>query len=260
MKLLVSPLYGDRPEVGLRELLQNAVDACRELEDFCKHQSSKGSLEGPKQKFDVVITAKKIENGNYKMTLSDHGIGMTVDVIQNYFLCAGSSFRRSDVWKKQHTTKEGKARILRSGRFGVGVLAAFLLGEKIRVSTRHVTDENGIEFECGIDDDAVEINRIERPIGTTIEVEISDPRIIAKLPTEHYNRGDSWIWYYLENPSVKFTINRKEIKPKIMVQSEKEKLSHQWRRIQHDDYADIHWSYWNDYAVPDLVCNGIKIQ
>ena len=33
LKLLITPLYGDRPEVGIRELLQNAVDACRELQD-----------------------------------------------------------------------------------------------------------------------------------------------------------------------------------------------------------------------------------
>jgi hypothetical protein len=31
IKLLVNPLYGNRPEVGIRELLQNALDAVREL-------------------------------------------------------------------------------------------------------------------------------------------------------------------------------------------------------------------------------------
>lgn len=36
MNLLVEPLYGDIPEIGVRELLQNAVDACRELEDYRK--------------------------------------------------------------------------------------------------------------------------------------------------------------------------------------------------------------------------------
>lgn len=30
LKLLIGPLYGDRPEIGIRELLQNAVDAVRE--------------------------------------------------------------------------------------------------------------------------------------------------------------------------------------------------------------------------------------
>jgi molecular chaperone HtpG len=31
LKLLIQPLYGEKPEIGLRELVQNAVDSCREL-------------------------------------------------------------------------------------------------------------------------------------------------------------------------------------------------------------------------------------
>jgi HSP90 family molecular chaperone len=34
LKLLVGPLYSDDPGIGLRELLQNAIDAVRELKEL----------------------------------------------------------------------------------------------------------------------------------------------------------------------------------------------------------------------------------
>ena len=34
--LLVEPLYGDSPQTGIRELLQNGVDAVRERLHFCE--------------------------------------------------------------------------------------------------------------------------------------------------------------------------------------------------------------------------------
>lgn len=37
LSLLVKPLYGDNVNFGVRELVQNAVDACRELADVCEH-------------------------------------------------------------------------------------------------------------------------------------------------------------------------------------------------------------------------------
>jgi len=63
------------------------------------------------------------------------GIGMTVDTVINYFLKAGASLRRSELWRETYEDAEGKSRVLRSGRFGVGVLAAYLLGDEISVAT-----------------------------------------------------------------------------------------------------------------------------
>jgi hypothetical protein len=34
LKLLVAPLYGNDPSIGVRELIQNAIDAVREYEDY----------------------------------------------------------------------------------------------------------------------------------------------------------------------------------------------------------------------------------
>src|SRR5205823_3373386 len=123
LKLLIEPLYGADGGIAVRELVQNAVDACIERRDYVDHATA-GDSEKEIPETNVTVHLEIDEDVAW-LTVTDAGIGMTADVIKNYFLKAGASFRRSDAWRKQHETKEGKSRVLRSGRFGIGVLAAF---------------------------------------------------------------------------------------------------------------------------------------
>jgi len=59
LKLLIAPLYGDRPEIGIRELLQNAVDARLELEDYLAHNPSTPTPELADQDSDVLISLEE---------------------------------------------------------------------------------------------------------------------------------------------------------------------------------------------------------
>ena len=132
LKLLVKPLYGDRPDIGVRELLQNSLDAVRELRYWYIHYSE-GSGEGAlhSEEADVVMSITEDERGNNWFTITDKGIGMTAEIIRDYFLKAGASYRQSKVWRQEFEV-EGRSQVLRSGRFGVGALAAFLLGHGLR--------------------------------------------------------------------------------------------------------------------------------
>ena len=65
-KLLIEPLYGNNPSFGVRELVQNAVDACRECMDKNPH-------------VDVKLDTKK---GIF--TIIDSGKGMTLEEIEKY--------------------------------------------------------------------------------------------------------------------------------------------------------------------------------
>ena len=56
LTLLVEPLYGKYPNVGVRELVQNAADAVRELHAWCDARGkSAGTLDLPKQDADVLV-------------------------------------------------------------------------------------------------------------------------------------------------------------------------------------------------------------
>jgi Histidine kinase-, DNA gyrase B-, and HSP90-like ATPase len=184
LKLLVGPLYNYEYSVGIRELLQNAVDACRERIDLSSPSSANAAnAANAAGDADIIVEILEAEDGNGWVTVTDNGVGMNLDTVTQYFLVAGASFRNSDVWKQQHTSELGEVRVMRGGRFGVGVLAAFLLGPEIRVTTRHMThgESEGIEFSARIDDPIVELRRCAAPIGTSIKVWVSDKEIFGRL-------------------------------------------------------------------------------
>lgn len=187
LKLLVGPLYDNIPSIGVRELMQNAIDAVRErwaLEE--KHPELRKKIdELMPQESDVEIWIDDPDKKGYRwLTISDKGVGMTVEIIRDYFLTAGASFRNSDAWKKEYESEdeEKKSRVLRSGRFGVGILAGFLLGERMEISTRHIRSNQGVRFSTTIELEALELRYDNNlPIGTTIRIPISPEK--GKLHT-----------------------------------------------------------------------------
>jgi molecular chaperone HtpG len=271
LNLLIEPLYGHRPEIGIRELVQNAVDACRELRDHFDQRPNLPALDLPVQDADVVVTLEEgEENHTGWLEVADQGIGMTADVIHNYFLKAGASFRRSDSWRRSHEDESGKSRVLRSGRFGIGVLASFLLGDQVEVSTRNVdaSPDEGISFKASIDSSEIELRRCSRPVGTTIRIRISREEIWKSLSQSGYDWPEgrktgpaAWDWYCLSDPKVvrRFKRNKgpqESLKQLFSLPLPKSSMPESWHQISHPDYSEIHWTY---RKIPRLTCNGIKV-
>lgn len=264
LKLLIGPLYGEHPEIGIRELLQNSVDACRELKDYLEEHFS-SSTETLKQETSVTVSLiDKGKDGRW-IEVADSGIGMTADVVRGYFLRAGASFRKSDAWRQIHEVAPNKSRVLRSGRFGIGVLAAFLLGNEIEVSTRHVSapEDRGLKFVATIDTDEIELRYCSRPVGTTVRVLTSDDRTWNALYDAGPSpQGRSWDWYCLTEPAVvrqqsAHTSEKSKLSQQFVLPSAKSSLPADWRRITPPNYLDVHWSY---HAGPFLACNGIRVK
>ncbi|MER8759205.1 ATP-binding protein [Mesorhizobium sp. M0976] len=140
LNLLIGPLYGGDIGVGIRELIQNAVDAVREFDDLPEAVKNGDDTKRFEISSDVQISIELDDKSQPTFfEITDRGVGMTADVVVNYFLKAGASFRRSDQWKALHEDDKGHSKVIRSGRFGVGALATFLLGEEIEVETRHIS-------------------------------------------------------------------------------------------------------------------------
>ncbi|HKS26548.1 MAG TPA: ATP-binding protein, partial [Pyrinomonadaceae bacterium] len=266
LKLLITPLYGDKPEMGVRELLQNAVDARLELEDYLGKNPPLPRPDLQEQSADLVISITEKEDGTKWLSVSDRGIGMTVDTILNYFLKAGASFRFSHAWRRQHEDEQGQTQVLRSGRFGIGILAGFLLGNEIHVSTRHITAQpsEGIRFVCRLEDDTIQLKHTTRPVGTTVSIQLPET-VYSKLSKGYINwhshilKGPalSWVWYCLNEPSVHLSILGHPVEQIYVLPSADSDLPPEWRRVQHPDFRDIHWTYLGN-ALP-LTCNGIAV-
>lgn len=206
IKLLIRPLYGDEPKYGIRELLQNAVDAVLERKTYEENHKERShykeyEFEGGVEIALIKHATKGKDHPRTTVQVTDKGIGMTEEVIQHYFLTAGASFRNSLAWKKEFEDVDAhgaKSRVCRSGRFGIGVFAAFLLGDKITVTTRHITSEVGYLFVVGQNDELIQVDKVrDVPVGTKIEVEIGE-RVYNVLN----NSTDAWDWFCLEYPKV----------------------------------------------------------
>ena len=273
LKLLIQPLYGDKPEIGIRELMQNAADACVELKDFLEQYPLPHAPDLVDQGAEVVITLEEEPDGSRYVTVSDRGIGMTSSVVLDYFLKAGASFRRSDAWRQQHESAAGESRVLRSGRFGVGALAAFLLGDEIEVSTRHISTPSGgaVSFTAGLDTEEIQLNHCTRPVGTTVRVRISNGNVWDALTQWRWEYGDSsdaasntlrqWDFYCISNLNVQRVLIKDTVRTvlpqRLSFPTAGADLSPPWHRLSIPGYANVQWAY--DPRAEHLVCNGILV-
>lgn len=240
-KKLVGPLYDNNPSFGVRELVQNAVDACRE----CKEWDEK----------DPPHVVVKLDTKKKKFTITDTGKGMTLEEIQKYFLTIGSSFNDNVDWKKWRDDNK----VFRSGRFGIGVLAAFLLGDKITVETRSKEAETGYTFEAELDDKFIEIQKNdELKRGTTITIKCNSESVEklkeeAELEDKQYGTDQWYSWYIDENPEVTYFCDGTPIIPKRDKLKGFLELKHQSK-----DFGIIRWKP-RFMGGAFLYCNGFFI-
>jgi len=250
LKILIKPLYGNRPEIGVRELLQNAIDAVQELRQWAQDHGDPAmeKIPLPQQKSDVEICIGYDDC----ITIRDKGIGMTADVIRNYFLKAGASYRESTAWRESFTKKDGGSKVARSGRFGIGALAAFLLGDRVEVTTRHASApaDSGISFSASIMDDFVELRRIRLvEVGTTVKIKLTEHAI------KELKYGFKWDWYTADDPSVQRIHLLESLEQKYHIPSEG---GPDWTEIPIAEYKSVIWNF----ATENLVysCNGIIVK
>ncbi|WP_157807497.1 HD domain-containing protein [Hymenobacter chitinivorans] len=258
-RLLIAPLYGNNPSFGVRELLQNSVDACRSREYF---EKLKGNNFNPL----INISIKRIDDYNLLFSIQDNGIGMTLDTVENYFLKAGASFRKSSTWKQDFVTTDGVTSIQRTGRFGVGALAVFLLGKKIKLTTKHVHDDSfGLSFESTLEAEQIEVIKTNSLPGTTIEIVLSSHA--SELLKEQYSsyglyhyRTASWqIWYTINEPRIDIQVPEDwEGQPHInTLPSIDNEPSKNASAIYPKGFNKIVWEY--TYGSINLICNGFII-
>lgn len=277
LKLMVEPLYQSDPSCGVRELIQNAVDACNERMHLAKKDEP-----GYDGEVNVYLDREK-----KTLTVEDNGIGMGENVILNYYLAAGVSYRDSDEWLRTYAP-DREPEIIRVGHFGVGVLATFLLGEQVKVTTWPLSEDLGYQFTFDLKPRQLDIERVNKeklglspesknPVGTTITVTLKDDALKKLLEDydadEKTNGNKTWLnWYRFKKPSVKYWVNSKEVKEKqhkkgssyvdCVPQTKGELIGWFDLQVTKDDeiaekekFEALLWGYPHD----GFFCNGIRI-
>ena len=122
IEILSDHLYSS-PDVYIRELLQNAVDAVVAR----KKNSSPEDLAGYEGNIDVYLEDNTLR-------FIDNGIGLTDEEIHKFLSIIGESS------KKQ--LDEAALRSDYIGKFGIGLLSCFMVSNEIVVKTRSVRSED----------------------------------------------------------------------------------------------------------------------
>ena len=140
-------LYGDRPELALRELIQNAADAVRALRTLGEIGIKEGEIE----------IALATDGDLTWLHVTDTGIGMSRYVLTEVLLDFGNSLWSSESLR---TELPGLAAggFKAVGYFGIGFFSVFMLGRNVVVTTRRFSrsssdDSNQwlLEFGDGLD-------------------------------------------------------------------------------------------------------------
>lgn len=122
--LMGEAIYGSK-DLGLRELLQNSIDAIMVKKDMFEIKNF-----SQKDTYTPMIEIN-IDEENSKFIIKDNGMGMNEYIIKNYFLNVGKSYYKSkDFLNYKHNYNP-------IGNFGIGFLSCFMLSDEVQVITKH---------------------------------------------------------------------------------------------------------------------------
>lgn len=153
--LLSKSLYGNKP-LWFREVLQNAFDACRDLQDL-------------EPDANPVVTVS-VDTSTRTLTIADNGIGMRQSTVENYLLVAGASYWRSN----EYLGARGPGR-KHVGHFGIGFISILSIAETLRIVTRFHSAPDAFSFLIRSARRVVRVESHNRILaGTEITVQVSE--------------------------------------------------------------------------------------
>ena len=139
LQLMIHSLYSNR-EIFLRELISNAADASDKLRFEALHNAA---LFENDSELNIRIGYDKAAR---TLTISDNGIGMSRDeVINNLGTIAKSGTR--EFFSRLSGDQQKDANLI--GQFGVGFSSAFIVADKVTVTTRRAGEktDQGVRWE-----------------------------------------------------------------------------------------------------------------
>ncbi|MCX5638672.1 MAG: ATP-binding protein, partial [Planctomycetota bacterium] len=136
-ELLMGGAIYDNPLVATRELVQNAVDACK-LRDAQKRLYEPEAIPNTTNRITIRYEEPTDQCQQPKLTIIDTGTGMDKWILENYFLKVGRSYYNSSDFNKirfQLRTKSEELDFAPISEFGIGFLSCFLIADRLQVTT-----------------------------------------------------------------------------------------------------------------------------
>jgi len=163
LEMMINSIYTHK-EIFLRELISNASDAMDKLYFKSMQDNSAEAV----TRSDMAITLE-LDKDARKLTISDNGIGMTAEELENNLGTIAQS--GSFAFKKDNEKAEDVDII---GQFGVGFYSAFMVAKRVTVISKAFGTDKAFMWQSeGVD--GYTVSEAEKDShGTVITLEIKD--------------------------------------------------------------------------------------
>ncbi len=253
LDLMINSIYTNK-EIFLRELISNASDAIDKL--YYKSLTDK-NINISREDFFIKID---IDKENRSLKISDNGIGMTEEELENNL---GTIAKSGSLAFKEENEKKDNIDII--GQFGVGFYSAFMVSDSITVNSKSYLTKDKAYSWTSKGAEGYKIEEIQKEnIGTEIIMHI-------KENTEEENYSD-----FLEDFRIKEIVKKYSdyipypIKMEVIHQRKKENVENEyeeyveeetlnsriplWKRnkteITEDEYNSFYIDNFSDYEKP----------
>ncbi|MGB5942334.1 MAG: molecular chaperone HtpG [Leeuwenhoekiella sp.] len=156
-------LYSDH-EIFLRELISNATDATLKLKHLANIGEAGIEIGNP-------IIEVKVDKDAKTLTVSDQGLGMTVDEVQKYINDIAFSGAEEFLDKYKESAKDSGI----IGHFGLGFYSAFMVAKKVEILTQSFKEgEPAAHWFCDGTPEFTLVEAEKATRGTDIILHIAD--------------------------------------------------------------------------------------
>ncbi len=251
LNLMIHSLYSNK-EIFLRELISNSSDALDKLNYLALTDEKYKNLEyTPKISIDIDKEAKTL-------TLSDTGIGMNEeDLVENLGTIAKSG-TKSFIQNLSGDAKKDSSLI---GQFGVGFYSAFMVANKIEVTSRKAGEEDAYIWVSEANGEYEITKTTKETHGTSIKLYLKDEESeflefyrIESIIKKYSNHIPFGIW--MDKEETKYSDKEGEEPTKEINNVQVNKASALWRLsktdIKDEEYKDFYKQISHDSTDPIL--------
>ena len=252
LDLMINSIYTNK-DIFLRELISNASDALDKL-----YYRSLTDKKVKVERCDLEINLE-FDEKNRTITITDNGCGMTKDELESNL---GTIAKSGSLAFKENMSQEDKVDII--GQFGVGFYSAFMVADKITVTSKSVDSDDAYVWESeGIDGYTITKGK-KKNNGTEIVLQI-------KEDTEEENYSKYLQEYELKSlvkkysDYINFPIKMEVTHHELVDEEKKEYKDHKheetlnsmvplWKKKKEDvsdeDYDNFYMDKFSDYDKP----------
>ena len=252
LDLMINSIYTNK-DIFLRELISNASDALDKL-----YYRSLTDKEVKVDKEDLEIKLE-FDEKDRTITITDNGCGMTKEELESNL---GTIAKSGSLSFKENMTQEDKVNII--GQFGVGFYSAFMVADKITVTSKSIDSDKAYVWESeGVDGYTITEGK-KKKNGTEIVLQI-------KEDTEEENYSKYLEEYELKklvkkySDYINFPIKMEVTHHELVDEEKKEYEDHKheetlnsmvplWKKKKEDvtdeDYNNFYMDKFSDYDNP----------